>query len=82
MLQPADIAADTVGGRTLTLRRCFEVPRVLVWTAWTEADHMMRWLCPAGFTMLFAALSSQNRRSMEQGWKGALDQLWDYLANL
>lgn len=41
-------------GHTLVIRRTFEAPRVLVWKAWTEREHLMRWLCPAGFTVLFA----------------------------
>jgi uncharacterized protein YndB with AHSA1/START domain len=41
-------------GHTLILQRTFEAPRILVWKAWTEREHMMRWLCPAGFEVLFA----------------------------
>lgn len=41
-------------GHTLILRRTFEAPRILVWKAWTEADHLTRWICPAGFEVLFA----------------------------
>lgn len=41
-------------GHTLVLHRTFEASRILVWKAWTEAEHMMRWLCPAGFHVLFA----------------------------
>lgn len=41
-------------GHTLVLRRTFEAPRLLVWKAWTEAEHLVRWLCPAGFEVLFA----------------------------
>jgi uncharacterized protein YndB with AHSA1/START domain len=41
-------------GHTLVMRRTFEAPRILVWKAWTEADHLMRWMCPAGFKVLFA----------------------------
>ncbi|MGO9674803.1 MAG: SRPBCC family protein [Methylocella sp.] len=42
------------GGHTLILLRTFEAPRILVWKAWTEAEHLMRWICPAGFRVLFA----------------------------
>ncbi len=41
-------------GHTLILQRSFDAPRVLVWKAWTEAEHLMRWICPAGFRVLFA----------------------------
>ena len=41
-------------GHTLVIHRTFEAPRILVWKAWTESDHLLRWLCPAGFDVLFA----------------------------
>ncbi|HET6374465.1 MAG TPA: SRPBCC domain-containing protein [Methylocella sp.] len=41
-------------GHTLIMHRTFDAPRLLVWKAWTEAGHLMRWLCPAGFHVLFA----------------------------
>jgi len=41
-------------GYTLIMHRTFEAPRILLWKAWTEADHLLRWLCPAGFNVLFA----------------------------
>lgn len=41
-------------GHTLILHRAFTAPRLLVWKAWTEPEHLMRWLCPAGFEVLFA----------------------------
>ncbi|VTZ52629.1 Activator of Hsp90 ATPase 1 family protein [Methylocella tundrae] len=50
----ARTTGEAGNGHTLVLNRTFEAPRILVWKAWTEAEHMMRWLCPAGFTVLFA----------------------------
>lgn len=41
-------------GHTLIIHRTFDAPRILVWKAWTECEHLMRWLCPAGFAVLFA----------------------------
>jgi uncharacterized protein YndB with AHSA1/START domain len=41
-------------GHTLILQRTFDAPRLLVWKAWTEAEHLMHWICPAGFRVLFA----------------------------
>ena len=38
----------------LVITRTFKAPRVLVWQAWTQQQHMVRWSCPTGFTMLFA----------------------------
>ncbi|OAI22645.1 ATPase [Methylosinus sp. R-45379] len=37
----------------LILLRTFEAPRALVFKCWTEPQHMMRWLCPATFNVLF-----------------------------
>lgn len=41
-------------GYTIVLHRTFDAPRVLVWKAWTESDHLLRWMCPANFNVLFA----------------------------
>ena len=36
--------------------RVFDVPRELVWKAWTERDRLMQWFGPKGFTMTAANL--------------------------
>jgi uncharacterized protein YndB with AHSA1/START domain len=38
----------------LVITRVFEAPRVLVWQAWTQSEHLLRWSCPKDFTMLFS----------------------------
>ena len=38
-------AADEV-----VITRIFDAPRELVWQAWTEPEHLMRWWGPKGFT--------------------------------
>ena len=35
----------------LVVERVFDAPRELVWRAWTEPEHFMRWYGPTGFTM-------------------------------
>ena len=35
----------------LVVERIFEAPRELVWRAWTEPEHFMRWYGPKGFTL-------------------------------
>ena len=35
----------------LVITRVFEAPRILVFKAWTERDHLMRWAAPHGFTI-------------------------------
>ena len=34
----------------LVIERVFDAPRDLVWRAWTEPDHFMRWWGPKGYT--------------------------------
>lgn len=34
----------------LVITRVFEAPRELVWQAWTDPEHVMRWWGPKGFT--------------------------------
>jgi uncharacterized protein YndB with AHSA1/START domain len=34
----------------LVITRIFDAPRELVWKAWTEPEHVMRWWGPKGFT--------------------------------
>jgi uncharacterized protein YndB with AHSA1/START domain/ketosteroid isomerase-like protein len=36
----------------LVMSRTFDAPRRLVFTAWTEASHLMRWLGPPGYETL------------------------------
>ena len=36
----------TAQGESLRLTRVFDAPRALVFRAWTEKDHMLRWFCP------------------------------------
>ena len=50
----ARATGEAGNGHTLILRRTFDAPRSLVWKAWTQAEHLMRWICPAGFSVLFA----------------------------
>ncbi|MDJ0449587.1 SRPBCC domain-containing protein [Methylocystis sp. JR02] len=50
----ARATGEAGAGYTIVMRRTFDAPRVLVWKAWTEADHLLRWMCPANFNVLFA----------------------------
>jgi uncharacterized protein YndB with AHSA1/START domain len=36
--------------RNLTVTRIFEAPVAMVWKAWSESEHVMRWWGPTGFT--------------------------------
>jgi uncharacterized protein YndB with AHSA1/START domain len=35
----------------VALSRTFDAPRELVFKAWTEAEHLKQWFCPACFTV-------------------------------
>lgn len=41
------------GERELVIKRTFNAPRELVWEAWTEPAHLIRWWGPNGFTNTF-----------------------------
>ena len=43
-------AAIQPGEFELVITRLFDAPRALVWKAWTEPDHRVRWMGPQGFT--------------------------------
>jgi uncharacterized protein YndB with AHSA1/START domain len=43
-------AAAEPQDRVLVITRVFDAPRELVFKMWTENEHMVRWLCPRGFT--------------------------------
>jgi len=36
--------------QALVIERIFDAPRELVWKAWAEPEHFMRWYGPKGFT--------------------------------
>jgi uncharacterized protein YndB with AHSA1/START domain len=43
-------ANSSVSTRGVEITRIFDAPRELVWQAWTDPKHMMRWWGPKGFT--------------------------------
>lgn len=45
------IAAESAD-RELVLTRVFNAPRSVVFKAWTEKEHLLRWWGPKGFTLL------------------------------
>ena len=42
--------AGKTAATELVITRVFDAPRELVWKAWTDPEHMMRWWGPATFT--------------------------------
>lgn len=43
--------AEESSERRMVLTRIFDAPRSLVFKAWTEREHLMRWWGPRGFTV-------------------------------
>jgi uncharacterized protein YndB with AHSA1/START domain len=43
MTQPPDAAAETPEGGGISITRVFDVPRELVWTAWTTPEGFGQW---------------------------------------
>jgi uncharacterized protein YndB with AHSA1/START domain len=50
-----DITAESAE-RVLVITRIFDAPRALVFQAWTEPEHRMRWWGPNGFTTTFCEM--------------------------
>jgi uncharacterized protein YndB with AHSA1/START domain len=42
--------------RPFVVTRVFKAPRQLVWDAWTQREHLMRWMGPKGTTIAHATL--------------------------
>lgn len=42
--------ASNSTGQSLVITRVFDAPRELVWKAWSDPDHLMRWWGPRSFS--------------------------------
>ena len=42
------VAAHAPADHRLVIRRVFQAPRALVWAAWTQPEHIVRWWGPHG----------------------------------
>lgn len=51
MIAQASNTAVKTADRTLVISRVFDAPRPLVFQAWTDPEHIVRWLAPHGFTI-------------------------------
>lgn len=45
-----DQATSPAQTSDLVIERVFDAPRELVWRAWTDPEHLMRWWGPKGYT--------------------------------
>ncbi len=62
----------------LVIQRSFEAPIDLVWRAWTERAHLLRWLCPKDFEVLFAEVDLRTGGVWRSGMRDARGQ--EYVA--
>ncbi|CAN5433681.1 SRPBCC family protein [soil metagenome] len=51
--KPADASSASTADREIISVRVFDAPRDLVFSAWTEPEHLKRWWGPKGFTNTF-----------------------------
>jgi uncharacterized protein YndB with AHSA1/START domain len=54
--QLAEMAGGAAAPQPFVIARTFDAPRDLVWKAWTERDHLMKWFGPKGCTISTAKL--------------------------
>jgi len=54
-----DSAAAEPTAYTLVIERVFDAPRELVFRAWVEPRHLVRWLGPRGFTGTVMAMDAR-----------------------
>jgi uncharacterized protein YndB with AHSA1/START domain len=47
---PRNTATEGAVGEDLVVRRVFDAPRELVFKAWTQPEHLVRWWGPNGYT--------------------------------
>jgi uncharacterized protein YndB with AHSA1/START domain len=52
-------AAARPAARELLITRAFDAPRRLVFRAWTDPAHLVRWWGPRGFTTPFCKMDAQ-----------------------
>ena len=46
----AALAVAATSDREIVLTRVFDAPREVVWKAWTDPQHIVKWWGPNGFT--------------------------------
>src|SRR5437868_2945176 len=52
MKDPGTLQVTTPSDREIVMTRVFDAPRRLVWEAWTNPEHLPRWMLgPEGWTM-------------------------------
>ena len=49
-METSSTVAANAGDREVVITRIFDAPRSLVFKAWTEPEHMVKWFGPKDFT--------------------------------
>lgn len=52
-------APQTTAQHELVITRTFDAPRALVFRAWTQPEHMARWLSPGAYTFISAKIDAR-----------------------
>ncbi|MCB9663210.1 MAG: SRPBCC domain-containing protein [Alphaproteobacteria bacterium] len=63
-------SGDELPDATLVVRRVLAAPPELVWSVWTDADHLQRWFHPEVWTIFSAALDLRVGGSFHYGFRG------------
>src|ERR1700736_3601618 len=50
-MSPGTAAADQRVAKQVVITRTFDAPRLLVFDAWSKAEHLKHWFGPKGFTL-------------------------------
>ena len=58
-MRASDSAASDAGQRGLTITRTFDVPREVVFAAWTDAKQAAQWWGPRGFTTISCEMDAR-----------------------
>ena len=61
--------ADTATSPDFVISRVFDAPRELVWSAFTEADHLRHWWGPKGFSVFAAKMHLRPGGTFHYGMK-------------
>lgn len=56
MAEKRDSTVEDTSGQEVVITRVFDAPRELVFEAWTDPEHLMRWFAPKGCTTHFSKM--------------------------
>lgn len=81
-MSTANATPDSPTGQQFSISRVLDAPRDLVWKAMTEADHLVRWWGPKGFTMQSSRLDLRPGGHFHYGMTAANGQVmwgrWEF----